>query len=419
VYKTGEIARRELEAGLNSTIREANVKSKLFLVVLVALVATATNVVADAPQVDTSSEYSGTYGMRVPISDTNPAYVETDTPSGETVYTFRFYINANCLELLSGDSFSVLEALNSSDNKELAVLLSKSGDDFLITFEACVDGSSCSTSTPTVLPPGWHSIEGTWKAGSPGSLTARMDNWSVPGVDSISNSSSTIDTTRMGTVSGIDSGTSGFVKFDDFASFRTDSQIGPVSVFSDIATNNMFWPEIHALYGSGVTGGCGGGNYCDTSAVTRGQMAAFILRSENLASCFYSPPAGPGTPTFGDVPVGYIFYDLIEEFYAQGFTGGCGGGNYCPDRSVTRAEMAVFLLRGKYGAGYVPTACSGDSGFADVPDSNLYCPWIRQLALDGITGGCGGGNYCPDAPVTRGSMAAFLQRTYGLIRVLP
>ena len=394
-------------------------KSKLLLVVLVALVVAAPNVFADKPQVDTSSAYSGTYGMRVTISDTSPGYVETDTPNGETTFTFRFYINANCLSLASGDSFSVLEGLDGSDNRWLAVHLWKIGSDFVITFEGCEDNQNCQTSQGTVLPPGWHAIEGTWKAGSPGSLTARMDNWSIGGVASLSNSTGTIDTVRMGTVSGIDSGTSGFVKFDDFASYRTDSRIGPVSVFSDIATNHMFWPEIHALYGSGVTGGCGGGKYCDMSPVTRGQMAAFILRSENLDSCFYTPPAGPATPTFGDVGTGHMFYDLIEEFSDQGFTSGCGGGNYCPDSSVTRGQMAVFLLRGKYGTSYVPSACSSDSGFTDVPDSHPFCAWIKKLAEDGITGGCGGGNYCPDSAVTRGSMAAFLQRTYGLVKVLP
>jgi len=48
---------------------------------------------------------------------------------------------------------------------------------------------------------------------------------------------------------------------------------------------------------------------------------------------------------FGDVPLSYWAVDWIEELYADGITGGCGGGNYCPDNSVTRAEGAVFLVR--------------------------------------------------------------------------
>ena len=43
-----------------------------------------------------------------------------------------------------------------------------------------------------------------------------------------------------------------------------------------------------------------------------------------------------------------------------------------------------------------------------------FADWIEELATEGITGGCGGGNYCPDAPNTRGQMAVFLVKTFGL-----
>ena len=35
----------------------------------------------------------------------------------------------------------------------------------------------------------------------------------------------------------------------------------------------------------------------------------------------------------------------VDEFYREGITTGCGGGNYCPENNVTRAEMAVFIGR--------------------------------------------------------------------------
>ena len=46
--------------------------------------------------------------------------------------------------------------------------------------------------------------------------------------------------------------------------------------------------------------------------------------------------------------------------------------------------------------------------FADVPESSPFAPWVEQLFHDGVTGGCGGTNYCPTAPVTRAQMAVFL-----------
>jgi len=93
---------------------------------------------------------------------------------------------------------------------------------------------------------------------------------------------------------------------------------------------------------------------------------------------------------------------------------GCGSGNYCPDNTVTRAEMAVFLLRAKYGADYTPPAVDSGTGFSDVPADYWAAAWIKQLAAEGITGGCATNLYCPESPVTRAEMAVFLVRTFKL-----
>ena len=53
----------------------------------------------------------------------------------------------------------------------------------------------------------------------------------------------------------------------------------------------------------------------------------------------------PGSPTFGDVPGSNAFFQHVEALAASGITSGCGGGNYCPDASLTRAQMAVFLAK--------------------------------------------------------------------------
>jgi hypothetical protein len=120
----------------------------------------------------------------------------------------------------------------------------------------------------------------------------------------------------------------------------------------------------------------------------------------------------PGQEMFNDVPAGSPFCPFIEELVRRGITSGCGGGNYCPSASVTRAQMAVFLLRTLEGSGYTPPPCvPGQETFNDVPASSPFCPWIEELARRGITGGCGGGNYCPSASVDRAQMAVFLLRT--------
>jgi hypothetical protein len=74
--------------------------------------------------------------------------------------------------------------------------------------------------------------------------------------------------------------------------------------------------------------------------------------------------------------------------------------------------MAVFLLKAEHGPSYTPPPCSGD--FGDVQCPSTFADWIEQLAAEGITGGCGNGNYCPLNPNTRGQMAVFLVKTFHL-----
>jgi S-layer family protein len=61
----------------------------------------------------------------------------------------------------------------------------------------------------------------------------------------------------------------------------------------------------------------------------------------------------PAGATFADVPHGHPFHRFVEALVAAGITGGCGGGNYCPDAPVTRGQMAVFLA-GALGLHWAP-----------------------------------------------------------------
>jgi hypothetical protein len=180
--------------------------------------------------------------------------------------------------------------------------------------------------------------------------------------------------------------------------------------FLDVPPTHGFRPFVTTLARNGVTAGCGGGNYCPDAPVTRAQMAVFLLVAKEGAG--YAPPACV-TPRFGDVPCSSPYAPWINELAARGVTGGCGGGNYCPDYPVSREQMAVFLLLTREPAGYVPPPCTAAT-FGDVPCSSPYARWIYELVARGITGGCGGGNYCPLSAVTRGQMSVFLVVTFGL-----
>lgn len=189
--------------------------------------------------------------------------------------------------------------------------------------------------------------------------------------------------------------------------------------FPDVPDTLNFYPFIENLFHNGVTGGCAGGNYCPTNPVTRAQMAVFLLKAK-LGSA-HVPPACTGT-VFTDVPcAGGPFDPWIEELAGLAITGGCGSGMYCPDSTVTRQQMAVFLLKSKDGSAYVPPNCSGV--FADVPctPGTGFSDWIEELYNRQITGGCSTMplNYCPTNPNNRGQMAVFLVKTFGLLLYTP
>jgi ELWxxDGT repeat protein len=180
--------------------------------------------------------------------------------------------------------------------------------------------------------------------------------------------------------------------------------------FRDVTPDHWAFAAVEALAEAGLTTGCGTNTYCPDDVVSRAQMAVFLLRAIHGAGFVPPPPTGT---VFSDVPVEHWAAAWIEQLAAEGLTTGCGGGEYCPDAAVTRAEMALFILRAEHGAAYTPPAATG-TVFGDVPVGYWAARWIEQLALEGITTGCGGGNYCPEGQVTRAQMAVFLTRAFGL-----
>ena len=112
--------------------------------------------------------------------------------------------------------------------------------------------------------------------------------------------------------------------------------------------------------------------------------------------------------SFGDQGIASnIFYNDILKIARRRVTLGCGGGNYCPNDSVTRDQMAAFIIRA-LGDFYPPTPPS--QRFTDVPSTNVFYNFIDEMAIKQITLGCGGGNYCPADIVAHDAMAAFIIR---------
>jgi hypothetical protein len=181
--------------------------------------------------------------------------------------------------------------------------------------------------------------------------------------------------------------------------------------FLDVPQSDIFHTAVESIFRYGITGGCGAGDYCRDAAVTRAQMAVFLVKAEH-GGHDYVPPACTGV--FPDVPCPSTFANWIEVLAAEGITGGCGGGLFCPNDPVTRQQMAVFLLKAEHGSSYAPPACSGV--ISDVACPGPFTDWIEQLYAEGITGGCSSSplRYCPGSPVTRGQMAGLMSKLFHL-----
>jgi hypothetical protein len=155
--------------------------------------------------------------------------------------------------------------------------------------------------------------------------------------------------------------------------------------FLDAPPAHAFYTEIGKLAARGITLGCGGGNYCPDPNVTREQMAALISRALGV----FNPPT-PSTQRFADVLPTNPFYAFIEEIAQRQITLGCGAGNFCPTANVTREQIAAFLVRALHAPGYVPPTPGTQRFVDVLPSNPFYAHIeelaMRQITL-GCGGG--------------------------------
>jgi hypothetical protein len=93
-------------------------------------------------------------------------------------------------------------------------------------------------------------------------------------------------------------------------------------------------------------------------------------------------------PKFTDIPPGYWGEDAIYKIYEAGTTKGCSKDPlmFCPEKTVNRDQMVVFLERATHDSNFTPPDATGI--FADVPVWYWAADWIEQFYADGLTSGC-------------------------------
>ncbi len=126
----------------------------------------------------------------------------------------------------------------------------------------------------------------------------------------------------------------------------------------------------------------------------------------------YTPPPSQGI--FADVQAFDFNIGAMEQIYNDGIMEGCSTSplSFCPDRAVTREEVAIYLLKAVEGRDYQPPAAQGI--FADVPLSSPYAPWVEELYARHITQGCLTDplSYCPSAKILGEHLGIFLSRAF-------
>jgi hypothetical protein len=247
------------------------------------------------------------------------------------------------------------------------------------------------------------------EASGSGTLTYQWRRNGFPLSDGGPISGATTATLTIDPVAFTDAGSFDVVVTDDCGAAPSNAATLSVE-FDDVPLDNPFHNDILTIATAGITGGCTPTSYCPANDVSRAEMAVFLLKSKYGAD--HVPP--PPVQIFPDVPNDAFAAAWIDELATLNITTGCGGGLYCPDRPVSRAEMSVFLLKTLLGSGYVPPTPVGI--FADVPLDSFAVDFIEDIYNRGITAGCATNplRYCPDADVPREQMATFLVRTFGL-----
>ena len=264
---------------------------------------------------------------------------------------------------VGSSAYQIFEISNTGDADLIIGTITLSGTDFKIK-----EGKD-TCSGKTVLPSGKCTVK---VAFSPTSGGPKSDNLSIPSNDP--------DTPLPVGLSGIGKGQPEFV----------DCQEGS---FAENFINTLFY--------SGVTGGCAPGYFCPGASVTRQQMAVFIITAMGETS------STAGTNDYFD-DVAEPYAGFINRMNELGITGGCGQRTYCPNDSLTRGQMAVFIIVAmRETVSTVPY----NENFDDIVD-DVFADFINRMKELGITGGCGDRTYCPAKSTARSEMAVFLVTSF-------
>jgi hypothetical protein len=215
----------------------------------------------------------------------------------------------------------------------------------------------------------------------------------------------------------------------DYSVIFTDSVTGVDSSDFKVTVAGISWAGVTNIAGTGasytVTVSTGSGN---------GTIRLDLIDNDSIKDASNNPLGGAGSgngnytsgqiytvlksQTFVDVPSNHQYYSDIEVLYANRLTSGCVASplSYCPNQNLDRAQTAVFMMRGKYGAGYLPPAGLTYQFQDDWSKGPWAQSWAEAMRSAGITAGCKTNPplYCPWEQLPKEQVVVFgLRMEYG------
>lgn len=166
--------------------------------------------------------------------------------------------------------------------------------------------------------------------------------------------------------------------------------------FSDVPTSNVYYDIINTMAAKGIINGYEDGTLRPTNEISRKHVAALLSRSMELK------PIRSGF-TFKDIPTTHTYYNDIQKLYRAGIIDGDIDGNFNPNQSITRAQMAKVLTIA------FDLKITNPHQFPDVSPNHWSSDYIKALYSNGVTTGTDG-YFNPNKKVSRQHYAVFLQR---------
>ena len=191
----------------------------------------------------------------------------------------------------------------------------------------------------------------------------------------------------------------GYGKLNAESAFST---VPAENLFSDVPADHWAFFYIRSIYHAHITTGCSQDplEYCPEDNVTRGQVAAFIIRAKHGENFSFTQ-----TPYFSDVPATQGFFKYVQKLKDTGLT--AVSDVYGVDTHSTRGQVAAFIIRSRYGENFTFTPTQY---FSDVPPTHGFFKYVQKLKDDHLT--TVSNTYGVDDIVTRAQMAAFLARPF-------